>query len=103
MATISTDRICRIFDPTGKHVKARIHKGILPVPDNHTFSQKEVKYFHDDTFKSFFRRLAISPDGALLVAPSGYIEVDGLKEGLNATYIFAVNSWTRYANAFIYH
>ncbi|KAI9033246.1 WD40 repeat-like protein [Hyaloraphidium curvatum] len=29
------------------------------------------KMFHDDTLKSFFRRLSFSPDGALLIAPAG--------------------------------
>lgn len=27
LATISTDRVCRIFDKNGKHVKSRIQRG----------------------------------------------------------------------------
>ena len=35
---------------------------------------KELRLFHDETFKGFFRRLSWSPDGELLVAPSGVLE-----------------------------
>ena len=35
---------------------------------------KALRMFHDDTMKSFFRRLAFSPDGQLLVVPSGCLE-----------------------------
>jgi len=33
-----------------------------------------LRLFHDETFKGFFRRLSWSPDGELLVAPSGVLE-----------------------------
>lgn len=91
IATISTDRICRIFDTNGKHVKARISKGILPVPIDHNLFEKEVKYFHDDTFKSFFRRLSFSPDGSILIVPSGHIIHDDGKP-LSCTYIFPIET-----------
>ncbi|EEZ98093.1 chromatin assembly factor 1 subunit B [Tribolium castaneum] len=93
LATISTDRICRIFENTGKQVKARMHKGLLPVPEDHYLHNKEVKYFHDDTFKSFFRRLDFSPDGSLLAVPSGRIEIEDCKKILNCTLLFAVDNW----------
>ncbi|KAF5302415.1 hypothetical protein FQR65_LT08503 [Abscondita terminalis] len=90
IATISSDRICRIFDNTGKHVRARIHKGYLPVEECHALYEKEIKYFHDDTFKSYFRRLTFSPDGNLLIVPSGSIDVENYNEVRNATYIFSI-------------
>ncbi|KAK4881254.1 hypothetical protein RN001_004573 [Aquatica leii] len=90
IATISSDRVCRIFDNTGKHVRARIHKGNLPVPEYHALHEKEIKYFHDDTFKSYFRRLAFSPDGNLLIVPSGSIDVENDDGIRNATYIFSI-------------
>ena len=34
---------------------------------------KSFKLFHDETWKSFFRRLAFSPDGNFLVVPSGVL------------------------------
>ncbi|XP_060526441.1 chromatin assembly factor 1 subunit B [Cylas formicarius] len=92
IASISTDKICRVFDTTGKQIKARINKGKLSVPENHVLYNKEVKFFHDDTFKSFFRRLQFTPDGSLLIVPSGYIEADGCKP-LNATLIFTLDNW----------
>ncbi|XP_030768428.1 chromatin assembly factor 1 subunit B, partial [Sitophilus oryzae] len=92
IATLSTDRVCRIFDSLGKQVKARICKGKLNLlPDNHSLKDKEVKYFHDDTFKSFFRRLQFTPDGSLLIVPSGHIEVDDCKKVINATLIFILS------------
>ncbi|XP_044259942.1 chromatin assembly factor 1 subunit B [Tribolium madens] len=93
LATISTDRICRIFENTGKQVKARMHKGLLPVPEDHYLHNKDVKFFHDDTFKSFFRRLDFSPDGSLLAVPSGRIEIEDCKKILNCTLVFAVDNW----------
>ncbi|KAG5868924.1 hypothetical protein JTB14_019830 [Gonioctena quinquepunctata] len=94
LATISTDRMCRLFDVTGKQVKARIHKGKLPVPSGHFLFEKESKYFHDDTFKSFFRRLQFTPDGSLLIVPSGHIQADDCKKILNATLIFTMDNWS---------
>ncbi|KAL3278163.1 hypothetical protein HHI36_013505 [Cryptolaemus montrouzieri] len=91
IATISTDRICRIYDKIGKQVRARIAKGYLPVPSDHPLHEKEVKYFHDDTFKSFFRRLCFSPDGSVLIVPSGHIVPEEGKS-LNCTYIFVVET-----------
>ncbi|CAH1999988.1 unnamed protein product [Acanthoscelides obtectus] len=93
LSSLSTDRICRLFDISGKHVKARIQKGTVPVPSNHFLSGKEVKYFHDDTFKSFFRRLEFSPDGSLLVVPSGRMEAEDCKKVLCATLMFAIDNY----------
>lgn len=43
--------------------------------DNAKPDENEKTYlFHDDTFKSFFRRLTFTPDGNLVIAPSGIIE-----------------------------
>ncbi|VEN63583.1 unnamed protein product [Callosobruchus maculatus] len=94
LSSISTDRICRLFDISGKHVKARIQKGRVPVPPNHFLSGKEVRYFHDDTFKSFFRRLEFSPDGSLLLVPSGRMEADDCKKVLCATLMFTMDNYT---------
>ncbi|CAG9861270.1 unnamed protein product [Phyllotreta striolata] len=94
LATISTDRICRIFDKSGKQVKKRIYKGFVPVPDEHFLHEKECKYFHDDTFKSFFRRLQFTPDGSLLIVPSGHLQADNCKNYLNCTLLFTLDNLT---------
>ncbi|KAJ3354536.1 hypothetical protein HDU91_005762 [Kappamyces sp. JEL0680] len=37
----------------------------------HEKSGKSIKLFHDEEVNSFFRRLSFSPDGAILVTPTG--------------------------------
>lgn len=66
--------------------------GRLPVSTEHDLFEKDVKYFHDDTFKSYFRRLQFSPDGNLLVVPAGCAETADIKKALNATYVFAIDN-----------
>ncbi|KAJ8917210.1 hypothetical protein NQ315_012702 [Exocentrus adspersus] len=80
IATISTDRICRLFPTNGKYVKARIHKGRLPVSSDHFLYKKDVK-------------LQFSPDGSLLVIPSGHIEAEDCKEVVNATLVFTLDNF----------
>ncbi|KAL1509357.1 hypothetical protein ABEB36_004111 [Hypothenemus hampei] len=94
IATISTDKVCRIFDSSGKQIKARIQKGkFTTVPEGHELRDKDVKYFYDDTFKSFFRRLQFTPDGSLLIIPSGHIEFDTYNTNpINATLIFKLDN-----------
>lgn len=73
-------------------MKARILKGKLPLVSEHFLYEKEVKYFHDDTFKSFYRRLQFSPDGSLLFVPSGHMEGEDCKRILNATLVFTLDN-----------
>ena len=47
---------------------------------------KSFRMFHDDTMRSFFRRLTFSPDGELLIIPAGLVETDLVT---NATFIFS--------------
>lgn len=66
--------------------------------------EKPYKLYHDDTLKTFCRRLSFSPDGLILFTPCGYLELqdaatpteepDSTKreKRLNATYAFARNS-----------
>lgn len=57
--------------------------------------EKKVRLFHDDTFQSFFRRLAFSPDGELLVVPSGVLEVEGQAETPHCTYVFSRTDFSK--------
>merc|ERR1712240_338472 len=49
---------------------------------------KELRLFHDDTFKGFFRRLCWSNDGELLVVPSGVVETDEEKNFTHCSWVF---------------
>lgn len=51
--------------------------------------EKEVRLFHDETFKGFFRRLSWSNDGEILVVPSGVIETDGDSKITHCSWVFS--------------
>ncbi|XP_046605773.1 chromatin assembly factor 1 subunit B [Neodiprion virginianus] len=90
VCTLSTDRQCRLFDINTKKTVQRVSKAKIPTPANHPLKDKTVRLFYDDTFQSFFRRLTFSPDGLLIIAPSGIIEPQESSEKLsNATIIFS--------------
>ncbi|XP_022904441.1 chromatin assembly factor 1 subunit B [Onthophagus taurus] len=91
-ATLSSDRYCRIIDVSTKQVKSKIIKGLLPVPETNPLYNKEVKYFHDDTFKSFFRRFGFSPDGNLFITPSGFVEAEENRLNFKCAYLFTLHS-----------
>lgn len=93
LATLSTDRYFRVFDVQSKKVVQRNNKSTLPVSkDSHLF-QQSVRLFHDDTLQTFFRRLCFSPDGSLIVVPSGIADVESSSaKPINTTYIYTRNS-----------
>ncbi|CAK7903126.1 chromatin assembly factor 1 subunit p60 [[Candida] anglica] len=58
---------------------------IAPIPKK---SRTSLLY-HSETLQSFFRRLTFSPDGSLLLAPSGVFKPDGEEsEETNTIYIY---------------
>ncbi|KAK3585670.1 hypothetical protein CHS0354_020236 [Potamilus streckersoni] len=97
VATMSTDRSCRVFSISGRNCVHNISRVTLP-PNSINSKQEEgveskdcnkpksIRMYHDDTMKSFFRRLTFSPDGELLITPSGCLEYDN--KIVNSTYIF---------------
>uniref|UniRef100_A0A6M2D2R9 Putative chromatin assembly factor n=1 Tax=Rhipicephalus microplus TaxID=6941 RepID=A0A6M2D2R9_RHIMP len=85
--TLSSDRSLRIFKVSNKKVAYKIHKAVVP-HEGLSDKEKGTRLFYDDTLKSFCRRLAFSPDGELLVAPSGIIEQDSGRV-VNVVYVFA--------------
>lgn len=90
IATLSTDRQCRLIDLTTMKTINRVHKAKLPTPIGHSLENKTVRLFHDDTLKSFFRRLTFSIDGSLIIAPSGIIEYqESTERPTNATIVFS--------------
>ncbi len=93
LATLSTDRIFRLFDVQTKKIVNRCSKSLLPVPKDSPLYDKQIRLFHDDTLQTFFRRLTFSPDGNLIVVPSGVAVAEGSNDKpLNTTYIFTRNS-----------
>ena len=93
LVTISTDRFLRMFDAHTKKCVQRCYKSTLPVPKNNPLFEKNIRLFHDDTLQTFFRRLNFSPDGELIVIPSGVIDLESSSEKpLNTTYIYTRNS-----------
>ena len=60
-----------------------------PSESQTSIEERNVRLFHDDTFQSFYRRLDFSPDGELLVIPSGVLEIDGETSIKSCTYVFS--------------
>ncbi|XP_011499835.1 PREDICTED: chromatin assembly factor 1 subunit B [Ceratosolen solmsi marchali] len=90
IATISSDRLCRLIDVNTKKTVQRIGKSKMPTAAGHPLEGKVVRLFYDDTFKSFFRRLTFTPDGSLLIVPSGIIEPQESTEKIaNCTVVFS--------------
>lgn len=92
LATLSTDRHLRFFDTKTKKIIQRNFKSMLQVPEGNLFYKKSIRLFHDDTLQTFFRRLCFSPDGSLVVCPSGLAEIDGASASgkpINTTYIYS--------------
>lgn len=75
VATLSSDGKCRIYNWRTHKLCASICKGR---PPGAPLDTKPSRFYHDDTLKTFFRRLDWSPSGWLLATPCGVIEpVDG--------------------------
>jgi chromatin assembly factor 1 subunit B len=87
LASASNDKSVRCYSLFGKNRSRR------KVPTCEFVAKKVMQegvkggYFHDDTVPTFFRRIAYSPEGSLLVCPTG--RAIGAPEGVtNATHVF---------------
>ncbi|XP_046392894.1 chromatin assembly factor 1 subunit B [Ischnura elegans] len=90
VATMSSDRLCRVYNINTKRAVSRIYKSWLPGVGNAENPEEKVfRLYHDDTLKTFFRRLTFTPDGELLITPSGVIEKEGDLKNINVTYIYS--------------
>lgn len=56
---------------------------------------KKCFLYHSESLQSFFRRLAFSPDGSLLLTPLGLMKNDELKDEEKESYLNAVHIYTR--------
>ncbi|ESO05786.1 hypothetical protein HELRODRAFT_77575 [Helobdella robusta] len=87
LVTFSCDRSMKVYQNVDYKLLHDVRKISL--------GGKEFKIFHDDSMKSFFRRLSYSPDGQLLVVPSGIIEITSNTSDnqantiINTTYLFS--------------
>lgn len=85
VATLSCDRILRVYSIQKKRVAFNVSKMLPGVGAEG--EARSYRMFHDDSMKSFFRRLSFTPDGSLLLAPAGCVESG--ENVTNTTYIFS--------------
>ncbi|XP_077198776.1 chromatin assembly factor 1 subunit B isoform X2 [Paroedura picta] len=85
IATLSCDRVLRVYNTQTKRVAFNITK--MPSGGGSEGEVKSYRMFHDDSMKSFFRRLTFTPDGSLLLAPAGCVESG--ENVTNTTYVFS--------------
>ncbi|XP_019585855.2 chromatin assembly factor 1 subunit B isoform X2 [Rhinolophus sinicus] len=85
VATLSCDRILRVYSIQKKRVAFNVSKMLSGVGAEG--EARSYRMFHDDSMKSFFRRLSFTPDGSLLLTPAGCVESG--ENVTNTTYIFS--------------
>ena len=102
IATLCSDRSCRVYSLKTKRVVQKVHQAQLKFGDS---EEKPYKLYHDDTLKTFCRRLSFSPDGLILLTPCGNLELsepteDGdvevkKEKKVNTTYAFSRNQFSK--------
>ncbi|KAG8518558.1 Chromatin assembly factor 1 subunit B, partial [Galemys pyrenaicus] len=92
VATLSCDRTLRVYSTQKKRVAFNVSKMLSGVGAEG--EARSYRMFHDDSMKSFFRRLSFTPDGSLLLAPGC---VESGENVTNTTYVFSRKNLKRYA------
>lgn len=72
IASVGSDRTLRIHNINTKKIVHRITKA--PWTNSTEKGTFKARLFYDDTLQSYFRRLTFTPDGELLIVPSGIVE-----------------------------
>ncbi|XP_069058634.1 chromatin assembly factor 1 subunit B [Pleurodeles waltl] len=85
IATLSCDRVMRVYSTQTKRVAFNVSK--MASGATAEGEVKSYRMFHDDSMKSFFRRLSFTPDGSLLLTPAGCVEAG--ENVTNTTYVFS--------------
>ncbi|XP_075449900.1 chromatin assembly factor 1 subunit B [Ascaphus truei] len=85
IATLSCDRVLRVYSTKTKRVAYNVGK--MTSGTGVEGENKSYRMFHDDSMKSFFRRLTFTPDGSLLLTPAGCVEAG--ENVINTTYVFS--------------
>ncbi|XP_056281780.1 chromatin assembly factor 1 subunit B [Pseudoliparis swirei] len=91
VATLGSDRVMCVYSTHTKKKAFSISKmSSGPLAEGEA---KQQRMFHDDSMRSFFRRLSFTPDGSFLIAPAGCVELG--ENIINTTYIFSRKSLKR--------
>ncbi|KAM4904354.1 chromatin assembly factor 1 subunit B [Sylvia borin] len=85
IATLSCDRVLRVYSTQTKRVAFNVTK--MPSGSGAEGEARSFRMFHDDSMKSFFRRLSFTPDGSYLLTPAGCVESG--ENVTNTTYVFS--------------
>ncbi|XP_011805442.1 PREDICTED: chromatin assembly factor 1 subunit B [Colobus angolensis palliatus] len=93
VATLSCDRVLRVYSMQKKRVAFNVSKMLSGIGAEG--EARSYRMFHDDSMKSFFRRLSFTPDGSLLLTPAGCVESG--ENVMNTTYVFSRKNLKRYA------
>ncbi|XP_027490640.1 chromatin assembly factor 1 subunit B isoform X2 [Corapipo altera] len=91
IATLSCDRVLRVYSTQTKRVAFNVTK--MPSGSGAEGEARSYRMFHDDSMKSFFRRLSFTPDGSYLLTPAGCVESG--ENVTNTTYVFSRNNLKR--------
>uniref|UniRef100_A0A667WWM1 Chromatin assembly factor 1 subunit B n=1 Tax=Myripristis murdjan TaxID=586833 RepID=A0A667WWM1_9TELE len=89
IATLSCDRVMRVYSThTRKKAYCVSKMSSGPIGEG-----EHYRMFHDDSMRSFFRRLTFTPDGSFLLTPAGCVETG--ENITNTTYIFSRKGFKR--------
>ncbi|XP_065107439.1 chromatin assembly factor 1 subunit B [Paramisgurnus dabryanus] len=91
ISTLSCDRVMRVYSAHTRKKAYCVSK--LTSTAAADGEVKNYRMFHDDSMRSFFRRLTFTPDGSFLLAPAGCVEVG--ENVTNTTYVFSRKSFKR--------
>ncbi|KAJ8013154.1 hypothetical protein DPEC_G00050340 [Dallia pectoralis] len=84
VATLSCDRVMRVYSTQSRKKAYSVSKMSSGSAEGEV---KPYRMFHDDSMRSFFRRLSFTPDGSFLLAPAGCVEAG--ETVTNTTYVFS--------------
>ncbi|KAI7808352.1 chromatin assembly factor 1 subunit B [Triplophysa rosa] len=91
IGTLSCDRVMRVYSAHTRKKACSVSKMTSAAAADGEV--KNYKMFHDDSMRSFFRRLTFTPDGSFLLAPAGCVEAG--ENVTNTTYVFSRKSFKR--------
>ncbi|XP_048049761.1 chromatin assembly factor 1 subunit B [Megalobrama amblycephala] len=91
ISTLSCDRVMRVYSVHNRRKAYSVSKMTSAAAADGEV--KNYRMFHDDSMRSFFRRLTFTPDGSFLLAPAGCVEAG--ENVTNTTYVFSRRSLKR--------
>ncbi|XP_064167309.1 chromatin assembly factor 1 subunit B [Anguilla rostrata] len=91
ITTLSCDRVMRVYSAQTRKKAYNISK--MTSGSAAEGEVKNYRMFHDDSMRSFFRRLSFTPDGSFLLVPAGCVEAG--ENVTNTTYIFSRKNFKR--------